>query len=578
MDVENKIKSCGRCVRRKTPPEKSAPLVNIQTSRPMELVCMDYLSLEPDSSNTKDILVITDHYTKYAVAIPTKDQKATTVAKSLWEQFLVHYGFPEHLLSDQGRDFESQLIRELCTLAGITKVRTSPYHPRGNPVERFNRTLLGMLGTLKEKEKSHWRDHVKPLTHAYNCTKNDVTGFTPYELMFGRQPRLPVDIAFCLPVKDGAPKSHSQYVRKLRARLQESYQIATKNSQKVAERNKRRFDIAVRESTLEEGDQVLVRNLRLRNKHKLADKWESTVYKVLKRMGDLPVYTVQPINGDGPVRTLHRDHLLACGNLTEEEIEPAKPKVHRPITRRSQPLLPVENSDSEDESYFCPTQLPVIPAETVVEVNEIPKRPQPIVTPTEEANGSPVHNASFTPQPQGEPCAGSFPVLPAEAVETVPELVQGGEPDITDEQLSAEENVTLPDMTNGNPAMAEDDGNGETAEETQQLNNKPTGDTDDKNKESGNITDGETNDENITTRTSGRSRQPPERFQYIQMGKPLISFAQSLLESFNKVIDAIGDYDISPVVNRLEHEGTHAESREEGVTHMEYRATKPFII
>ena len=72
--------------------------------------------LGPDSSNTKDILVITDHYTKYAVAIPTKDQKATTVAKSLWEQFLVHYGFPERLLSDQGRDFESQLIRELCTL------------------------------------------------------------------------------------------------------------------------------------------------------------------------------------------------------------------------------------------------------------------------------------------------------------------------------------------------------------------------------------------------------------------------------------------------------------------------------
>ena len=435
-----------------------------------------------------------------------------------------------------------------------------------------------MLGTLKEKEKSHWHDHVKPLTHAYNCTKNDVTGFTPYELMFGRQPRLPVDIAFCLPVKDGSPKSHSQYVGKLRARLQESYQIATKNSQKVAERNKRRFDRAVRESTLEEGDQVLVRNLRLRNKHKLADKWESTVYKVLKRMGDLPVYTVQPINGDGPVRTLHRDHLLACGNLTEEEIEPAKPKVHRPITRRSQPLLPVENSDSEDESYFCPTQLPVIPAETVVEVYEIPRRPQPIVTPTEEANGSPVHNASFTPQPQGEPCAGSSPVLPAEAVETVPELVQGGEPDITDEQLSAEENVTLPDMTNGNPAMAEDDGNGETAEETQQLNNKPTGDTDDKNKESGNITDGETDDQNITTRTSGRSRQPPERFQYIQMGKPLISFAQSLLESFNKVIDAIGDYDISPVVYRLEHEGTHAVSRGEGVTHMEYRATKPMII
>lgn len=141
----------------------------------MELVCMDYLSLEPHSHNTKDILVITDHFTKYAVAIPTKDQKATMVAKCLWEQFLVHYGFPEHL---QGRDLTSQLIKELCALVGITKVHTSPYHRRGNPVKRFNQILLGMLGTLKEK--SHWRDYVKPLTHEYNCTKGDITGFGPY--------------------------------------------------------------------------------------------------------------------------------------------------------------------------------------------------------------------------------------------------------------------------------------------------------------------------------------------------------------------------------------------------------------
>lgn len=177
-DVERKVKTCERCVRRKTQPDKAAPLVNIKTTRPMELVCMDFLSLEPDSHNTKDILVITDHFTKYAVAIPTRDQKASTVAKTLWEHFLGHYGFPERLHSDQGRDFESHTIKELCSLAGIRKVRTSPYHPRGNPVERYNRTLLSMLGTLKDKEKIQWRDHVKPLTHAYNCTRNDVTGFS----------------------------------------------------------------------------------------------------------------------------------------------------------------------------------------------------------------------------------------------------------------------------------------------------------------------------------------------------------------------------------------------------------------
>ncbi len=87
--------SCERCVCRKAFPEKAAEMVNIKTTRPLELVCMDFLSLEPDKSNTKDILVITDHFTKYAVAVPTRNQKAQTVARCLWENFLVHYGFPE---------------------------------------------------------------------------------------------------------------------------------------------------------------------------------------------------------------------------------------------------------------------------------------------------------------------------------------------------------------------------------------------------------------------------------------------------------------------------------------------------
>lgn len=107
-EVEQKVRTCGRCVRRKSLPQKAAPLVNIQATRPLQLVCMDFLSLEPDRSNTRDILVITDFFTKYAVAIPTPNQKARTVAKCLWENFIVHYGFPERLHSDQGPDFESR--------------------------------------------------------------------------------------------------------------------------------------------------------------------------------------------------------------------------------------------------------------------------------------------------------------------------------------------------------------------------------------------------------------------------------------------------------------------------------------
>lgn len=108
---------------------------------------------------------------------------------------------------------------------------------------------------------------MKPLVHAYNCTRNEVTGYTPYELMFGRSPRLPVDLAFGLPAGDKPSPSHSKYVQILRSRLEESYQVTSKNAAKSTERNKTRFDRRVRPSALEEGDRVLVRNVRLRGKH-----------------------------------------------------------------------------------------------------------------------------------------------------------------------------------------------------------------------------------------------------------------------------------------------------------------------
>uniref|UniRef100_A0AAY4BA93 Gypsy retrotransposon integrase-like protein 1 n=1 Tax=Denticeps clupeoides TaxID=299321 RepID=A0AAY4BA93_9TELE len=152
-DIERKVRTCECCTHRKTVLERAAALVNIKTSRPLELVCMDFLSLEPDSSNTKDILVMTDHFTKYSVAIPTPNQKAKTV----------------RLHRDQGPDFESRLIKELCEVSGIQKVRTTPYHPRGNPVERFNRTLLSIGQKVVLTTKTSGLNHSKHLKFPRTC-------------------------------------------------------------------------------------------------------------------------------------------------------------------------------------------------------------------------------------------------------------------------------------------------------------------------------------------------------------------------------------------------------------------------
>ena len=110
QDVEIHVKSCPRCFRFKRLPER-ANLNPIEATRPMELVHIDYLMIEAlqNPKNLKDvnILIVTDHFTRYAQANVTPNQKANTVAKTLWNKFFVHYGFPEKILSDQGRNFET---------------------------------------------------------------------------------------------------------------------------------------------------------------------------------------------------------------------------------------------------------------------------------------------------------------------------------------------------------------------------------------------------------------------------------------------------------------------------------------
>lgn len=169
---------------------------HLQGQGPIKLVCIHFLCLEPVSGRS-NVLVVTDHFTQYAQAFPTRDRQASMVTKTLVEKFFIHYGLPQRLHSDQGQDFESKLIRRLCKLLNIKKSRTTPYHPQGDPQpERFTRTLLNMLGTPPLEKKPHWGDHIAAVVHAYNSTSNNSTGYSPYRLMFGREARLPVDLAF----------------------------------------------------------------------------------------------------------------------------------------------------------------------------------------------------------------------------------------------------------------------------------------------------------------------------------------------------------------------------------------------
>ncbi len=334
--------------KRKTAPTRSAELVNITSSAPLELVCVDYLSLERSKGGFENILVVTDHFTRYAQAIPTRNQTARTTARVLFDSFIVHYGFPATIHSDRGQNFESKIIEGLCAIAGIRKSRTTPYHPMGNGmVERFNQTLLKMLGTLQDDQKSDWKAHVPTWCMRTTVHSMIVRDTPPYYLMYGRHPRLAIDAFLGLKPDDVSAKCPSEYIQKLNSRLELAYAKAGQESKQSAQNQKRQYDKGVRHSVLKPGDIVLVRNVGLRGKQKLADRWERQPYIVKRQpIPDIPVYEVTPDHErKRKSRTVHRNLLLPfmCVSPTPES-----------RSRKATPAPTVNVSRDSAEPYVIP--------------------------------------------------------------------------------------------------------------------------------------------------------------------------------------------------------------------------------
>lgn len=328
QDVREYVRSCKRCVVSKTPePDGRAPLESVKTTSPLEIVCIDFWSAEVPAGKNVDVLVITDHFTKMAHAFPSHNQSAKQVARQLWDRYFCVYGFPERIHSDQGANFESQLIQELLLIAGVKKSRTTAYHPMGNGVvERFNRTLGSMIRALPPRSKQKWPQMLQTLTFAYNCTAHESTGHAPFYLMYGRIPRLPVDMMFHSVERDCDVADYDKYVLKLRENLREALSSAQVHAVSSQQHQAEVYNRRIKGHDIEEGDRVLLANKGERGSKKLADKWESTPYVVVARDPRCHTYHIKNTSS-GHEKVVHRNLLLGVNflplDLEEEDVEPS---------------------------------------------------------------------------------------------------------------------------------------------------------------------------------------------------------------------------------------------------------------
>ena len=310
------IQNCGRCKQfeAKCQIPKMEPILSTQ---PMELVHVDYVGMEvtvaaQEKPVVKNVLVIVDHFTRYVQAFVTNNHIAYTTARVLYNNFFSVFGFPQKLMSDQGTKFTGDMIAAMCKLLGIEKIRTTPYHRQTNgSAERVHQTLQRMIGKLDPEKCWKWPEHIGSVLIAYNATWSQVTGYSPYFLMFGRRPRLPVDLLFPTVNTREWTRTIDEYVKALYERLTECLQLAQESASKEAKRQKQLYDRWVGAVELHLGDRVLVRLDAFRGQcRKLKNRWGDYIHTVINRVADsIPVYEVKN-ERTGKRKVLHRARLL----------------------------------------------------------------------------------------------------------------------------------------------------------------------------------------------------------------------------------------------------------------------------
>ena len=324
-DLRNHIKKCSRCRKYEAAP-LVVPMKPLTCSGLGELLHVDFTLIEETVPLKEDpvicnVLVLQDHFSKYVVAYVVKDQTACTAAETLRIGYFGLFGAPAYLVSDQGKAFTGHVITHLCELYGVQKLRTLPYHAQTNgQVERMNQTIICMIGKLEEDRKACWSEHLPELLMAYNATHSTVTGYSPYYLLFGRRPRIPVDYLFPT-LRDSPHQTKMEVsVAAMQKRLKEAFTVVRCLTSEEVARQCRYYDHKAGAVALQLGDVVMVRTDGFVSKRKVKDRWEDGGFIVESQLEDWPVYKVKCPTSDDRQKPkywiLHRNHLLL---ITDED-------------------------------------------------------------------------------------------------------------------------------------------------------------------------------------------------------------------------------------------------------------------
>ena len=340
-DITRYCISCERC-QKITPKGRVAkvPLEKMPIpDNPFDKVAVDLIGpFKPVSdAGFRYVLCMVDYTTRYPEAVPLKNVEAATVAEALWVMW-TRLGIPKEIVSDNGGQFSGEIMVEVRKLLSIKGNFTTPYHAQANGlVERFNGTLKSMLRRLTGEKPRTWDKFIPALLFAYREVPQASTGFSPFELLYGRTVRGPLSVLKSLwaedDVRDEETEVTTRYVFDLRNRIAETCQIAKDNLEIETGKHKHYFDKKAKRRTFPVGSRVLLLLPQKRNKLEMA--WRGP-YMIEERIGECDY----KITIRGKTKVFHANMLKAFIERADN-------------TKKVASVAVIDYTDSQDDEGLC---------------------------------------------------------------------------------------------------------------------------------------------------------------------------------------------------------------------------------
>ena len=386
-DVVHFLKTCVACNMRKLRRQRP-PLQDMQIPKyPFEQIAIDTSGPFPESyDGNRYIINVIDLFSGWPESFATKSKSAETVAQILMEYIIPRHACPRVIISDNGTEFCNAVIEQISAFFNIKHIRTSVYHPQANgKCERYNRVQNDMLAKLVDRSQRDWDTKIPGILSAYRTAKNESTKFSPFFILYGRDPVLPVDTLL-------APKYRYQgeeYVPTMLENLHGAHHMVRHNLARSHERNKIYYDKKAKPVNLKVGDMVYFRDPSEANQSsKLSSHWQP-FYRVIKALSDVTFVIKNQLSGGTKVVNAHNLR-FADPNTLWEHITEEPEHINSKYQHKERSFIPLrvqpprrskfsaadadyEPSEPEQESVSEPVSPSVLESPEPEKVTTIPE-------------------------------------------------------------------------------------------------------------------------------------------------------------------------------------------------------------